>query len=553
MTWSEIFFLASLKRIPLTNAFPVVGTDWQTLDGELLFHKAPYNSPWLTSLNSWLATAIENWNERAINALIGESGLVAHRLMGMATAMLTFVCMFPLLTVATSRIQPQQNPPIAPQQQVLSPLRFAPATAAFFLVLFVRLGGVEQLFFAAGLALVAQMKTVSSLDSKIRFELRQCILTVLAAAAFACTNSRGWIYPLAISAGVWSTLHTHARAATLRSIIVAGLTVCIFSALFLGLSDVQAFVSHLTQRWLYLNEPRYLAIQWPGSSLVWSALAIWFALMCLPSLMDWSLNARRSVPPPFVDLLCLSAAINFAYFQKTPQTVDLILLGGIFFSVRRQSTNPAQTLSGWKKHLKRAIQTLPLIYALGLLLGLMLGLAVMFLPETHIVPALRAVLNSAQLLLSEHTILCFVCGGLFLAAVYLSMRSLPSVNETRSPQSAFLISGTFLLCASEIRSAYIWTHLKQTLTAAPVDAQILYLPRLEPLVQLLPPTEQKKRMVTIFEGESMMYNQPRSMLLVSSEASEVCRSASWNIQSNRGIFSLCDVGQGTLVHLFPLN
>jgi hypothetical protein len=251
-------------------------------------------------------------------------------------------------------------------------------------------------------------------------------------------------------------------------------------------------------------------------------------------------------------------------------SADILLLTLIYLFGPRSDSLPANVQGRPRSLLQtltRVSAALPALYLVVVGLACLVAFVLMLTPATRILPDLQATADGIVLLAIENKFLTitFALLGTLTLLFFVFMRAFDQKSEhskaervRRSSRSewakAGLISAAALaLCVSELRSAFVWQHLKKTLDGRPDGAQIFYLPKMEPLIRILPQKPHHMRMVTVFEGGTFLVNQNHSVLLVPTAVSEVCHAAQWNVDAKNGIFALCDTGQGTISHLLPLN
>jgi hypothetical protein len=557
-TWSEIFFLASLKKKPVTIAHN--GPEFNLLlpDDNLILHKSPYLPEWTVSIFESLSRVAANLVPDAAQSLTGGSDLMASRVI----ALLPAICAALLF-----RNRRKEHQHCTETQN--SGVFLSERTANFILILslpvFVRWGAIEQLCVLLALtALTALPPVKSKLRADHRSEFQFALLFAFALSA-AC--SRTWSYSLLSAAALWLCLKPAKIHRLKRIIFFTAGSVSMFGLLFLIPSGLESFVSHLTQRWLYLNEPRYLPDQWLADGLLWKTVAGFIAALSLRKLIASAASKNLQSSPLFAHLLPFCAALHICFIQTVPVAADTLLLILICIHSLRSPPFTEAPDGRFARLCVRFAAALPVFYLTAVAGAAAIAVILILIPVTRVVPDLQAaaeglltvarqseVLTTTLLVLTAATLIFFV----------LTRRQAGKTdkeNEVRNQipitfgfaNLCLLSAAAALLSATELRSVFIWDELRRTLDARPEGAQIFYLPKMEPLIRILPQRPHHMRMATVFEGGAFLFNERRSVLLIPTGVSEVCHAAEWNVEVKNGIFALCDTGQGTILHLLPLN
>ncbi|MEN9810318.1 MAG: hypothetical protein RLZZ488_1885 [Pseudomonadota bacterium] len=418
------------------------------------------------------------------------------------------------------------------------------------LLLFVRWGAAEQLFILIGLASIARTAPATSKLDKDRNQTLRWL--AVGASALACAHSRTWIYSIAPATLVWILLQPFKAQLVKQTAFAVSVFAAIFIFLFMTNGSYETLVGHLTQRWLHLNEPRYISVVWQGAVLPWKVLSLWLGLVNLrrfAASVALPVKSRDS----FTQMLIVSAAAQLCYFQKTPAAADVLLLALMTVYQTPQAKTQTKTL------FLSLANSLLWVFATGLLSALIIGIILLLSPTTRAVPDLAATVYGLERLWKSFPFLCLTTVFLTMIGAYFfygSLRCGNTGNKSRAAKFAhFALCSVvaFLYFANELRGRFIWHALESSITTLPRQTQLFYLPKLEPLIRLLPQTPHRKRMAGIYQGESVMQEEQRSILLIPVEVSEVCQSAGWNVETTHGIFALCDTGQGTISHLLPMN
>lgn len=490
-------------------------------------------------------------NPSTFDDWVGQSELVAHRLIGFCLALVAFA----LLRTRSENLPIQlSDGESSASKRSNYGLTLTALPLFLLLLLFVRWGATEQLFV---LISVAALRRVPSLDTKLnREKFRVSQWLIVSSAALACASSRTWSYPMLATALFWSSMQSERVSAFKRTLFIVCSAIAFFTFLFLTRSSFESMVSHFTQRWIYLNEPRYLSAGWLGPALLWNCVAGLVALSALQPFIHHLLTRKFSGPDFFVSTFTLFSALNVAMVQKNPQAVDVALLILIFFGHARQKITADETNSKVIHTLLKLLRGLVAsCYALGLT-ALLIALVLLVSPATRMVPPLEAIVRGSNLVASEHPWLTALTCALALFTLFEAFVFAQRKNATNSPAESRIFVASLaatLFFATELRAFFLWDQFRTTLLSVAAHHQLLFLPKLEPLILLYPQTHQNRRMVTLFEGEIVLRNQPRSKLLIPSDVSEVCQAARWNIEVTHGIFSVCNAGDGTILHLLPLN
>lgn len=538
VTWNEIFQLASLKRTGVTIDLSETAAQHSTTQTTLVLQKPIYSAEWFDSLVRTLSDSLQGLAPSLWPSIIGQSDSVALRLFCLLLAMTAFL-IFNMRPANQSRAPDLQR--VTLQTAVIIPL----------LLLFVRWGAAEQLFVLIALAALARTAPAAS---KLNVDRNRslCWLTVTA-GAMACANSRTWIYSLAPAILLWIALQPTKSQLIKQTLFASGVFAAAFLGLFMTDGSFETLVSHLTHRWLHLNEPRYLSLAWPGAVLPWKILCAWLGLLNLRRLASASATQSITSRDHFSQLLIISATVQLCHFQKTPAASDVLLL--ILMTVHQTPQVRHQT----KTLFLNLANSLLWVFAVGLACALLISIILLLSPTTRTVPDLAATALGFERLWKSFPTLCLSTLFFTLTAAYLlfgAVRSRATGDNTRATHLghfALCSLVAFLYCASELRSRFIWHALKSSIATIPQQTQLFYLPQLEPLIQLMPQTPHRKRMAGIYQGESVLQEEQRSILLIPVEVSEVCQSAGWNVETTHGIFALCDTGQGEISHLLPMN
>ena len=492
---------------------------------ELLFHKSAYVPPWFSGFFSKTASALHEFAGGRFASFIGQDELVVYRLACSSLAMIVWALLRKRLTNAATFALP-------------------------VLLVFVRWGAIEQLFILIALAALNNAPGVSAKLDSDQLKARSNLFLFALALAFA--NSRTWTYSLLPAALLWTLLQKQRWANFLRIIKTSFLTTLIFIVVFLCNDSFESLVSHITQRWLYVNEPRYSPLPWSGPEQILKAIALSLVLYlcrCLARMQPAPQNNKRL----FTAILALAAGLHLVLYQKNILVADIALLMALTLSSVSGNLVSTDERHGVRQKLSTLFDALIKFTGIAWILCCVSAVTLAFAPDTHVVPALSATASGMLLVAAQHPLLSSSTAVAAAFAIYLGIiKTLRHERSTR-PNIVMLLGLLTLLGSTELRSFFLWEQLRSALEKVPTQSQLLYLPRLEPLLVLMPELPQKNRLVTLFEGGSFMENEPSSMLLVPSSASEVCRAANWNIDSEYGIFTLCDAGQGTLLHLLPLN
>jgi hypothetical protein len=552
VTWSEIYFLASLKTRPLSLETTSAELFPSLSNPDLVLHKAAYFPAWFSGIFSKIALSLRQLTGGRFEDLIGQNELVVYRLACISLAMIAFILIRKKLT--SRQNQATCTSSVGMSNQAWLP--FHPAIALGLTLIFVRWGAIEQLLILVALAALSGLTAVNAKLNSDHAKTRLNLAIFATALAFA--NSRTWTYSLLPAALVWTLLQKHQWANLLRIINISILTILIFVVAFLSNSNFEALVSHLTQRWLYLNEPRYSPLPWTGPEQILRAISFTL-ILCACRILPGLQSAAKAHNDPhrskrfFSAILTIIAGLHIVFYQKNILAADVVLLLTLVLSAFSANPDNSTQLSKGRLKFVSLIDVLIKLTVQAWALLCVIAIALILWPGINVVRALSATASGMTLVIHQHPLLA----GLVLAAVAIAffMSRVKSLFPVLAPRrSAVLLFALLaLLGATELRSYFLWEQLRSALGKVPHHSQLLYLPKLEPLVALMPELPQKNRLVTLFEGGSFMRNEPHSMLLVPSSASEVCRAATWNIDSEYGMFTLCDAGQGTLLHLLPLN
>lgn len=510
----------------------------QAMQTTLALQKPPYSAEWLDSLLMSISNMLHSLSHSFWSANIGQTDSAAHRLLGLILATAAFLI---LRTKNAARFRLSHHGPFSLQTAVLISL----------LLLMVRWGATEQLFVLIALASLACTAPASSkLDSDRRQTLRWLAVSAL---ALACANSRTWIYSLVPATFFWILLQPRKAQLFKQASFTLALFTAAFIGLFMTLGSFETFVGHLTQRWLHLNEPRYLSVVWQGAVLPWKVMCLWMALLNLRRLAAAAAGKLLTSRESFAQLLIVSAAAQLCYFQKTPAAADVLFLGLLTASQTPRLKMQSKTL------FVNLASTLLWAFIAGIACTIIISSILLLSPTTRTVPDLAATIAGMERLWKNFPALCLSALFLALSVAYFLFGALRGARAGNSRRAAsfghFALCSAvaFLYCASELRSRFIWDALNSSIATLPRQTQLFYLPKLEPLIQLLPQTPHRKRMAGIYQGESVLQEEQRSMLLIPVEVSEVCQSAGWNVETTHGIFALCDTGQGAIFHLLPMN
>lgn len=293
-----------------------------------------------------------------------------------------------------------------------------------------------------------------------------------------------------------------------------------------------------------------------GDNLLWRSSAGFIAFLSLRKIVFALLQPIEHRTQLFPSLVALCTGIHLSHVQTLPIAADVLMLTLIYVATPHPDI-PTSVSSGFIERLSLGfIRALPLIYVLALLMAVGIATLLMLSPATRLVPALKATAEGTRVVATHHPVLLTIT--LILATTALTLATVTHsgalpLYKCATRRLSLVAVFALLLCLTELRSFFVWDQLRFALASISQGTQIFYLPKLEPLIHLLPQRPHHMRMVTVLEGGRFLSNERRSMLLIPSGASEVCRAAQWNIELNHGIFSVCDTGQGTIMHLLPLN
>jgi len=554
-TWNEVFFLSSLNQRPLTIAVEGPESHFLLPSDGLVLHKSPYLPEWFLSFFTSFAHRLQKFAPQLSESLIGGSELLATRVSALMLAFIAGLLIF-LAHRKSSRehgskfkLNNTDDSNSASQNKV-----FAVHILILSLPVFVRWGAIEQILIMCTLSALTLLPPVTS---KLRTDHTKTFwMLALCALALAVACSRTWTYSLAAASLLWLCFHKHRLLHFKRFVGTSLATSMLFSLLFLSTASYESFISHLTQRWLYLSDPRYLGGQWIGDNLLWMCAAGFIAILSLRQIVFILLQPNEHRIHLFAYLLALCGGIHLSLVQTMPIVADVLMLV-LIFAATPNSNVPTQVASGFFKRISLGfIRALPLIYVLALLIALVIGSLLILSPASRLVPALKATVEGTRIVATNHPVLLTFSLLLAIAALMLvrvtRAGAFPLFKHVAQPLRIVVVFA-LLLCFTELRSFFVWDQLRFALASIPQGTQIFYLPKLEPLIHLLPERPHHIRMVTVLEASGFLINERRSMLLIPSGVSEVCRAAQWNIELNHGIFSVCDTGQGTIMHLLPLN
>jgi hypothetical protein len=552
-TWSEIFFLASLKRMPVTIAHE--GPEFHLLlpDENIILRKSPYLPEWAVAFFDYSSSVLNRIYPALAESLTGGSALAASRI----TAVCLALCAAGLFYCRRKKSLPQESSFCAP---------VAPDFLLFMaLPLFVRWGALEQL---CVLVALVSFTFLAPAESRLRVDHRtEKLSALLFSLSMAAACSRTWSFSLICASVLWLLIESGRKLRLHRILLFSAAAVAVFVFLFLVPASFESLVSHWTQRWLYLNEPRYLPDMWIGDGLLWKLTAGLIGVLSARRLALKIPRQKFSGTSVFPDALALTSALHIALYQTVPVCADVLLLALVFFSTAKPELRVAENHDRLTRLLHRTVALLPALYLSGIVLALIVGGLLILSPATRLVPELQSAVDGFVLAVDGNRILSATLFVLAAAgpAIHLvaiaksrSQQKVPSGRESLRSRSLLMHTGLLtiaaaLLCATELRSSFVWDQLQRTLNAVPQGAQIFYLPKHEPLIAILPRKPLHMRLVTLSEGSTFLFNQGPSAVLVPSALSEVCRAAQWKVEFKNGIFALCDTGQGTIQHLLPLN
>lgn len=486
-------------------------------------------------------------------SIVGQDELVVHRLLCLALAFLVFF-MFKNASRAVSPTRQLLFSKLSKSDRIS--LSCHPALVLTVALLLTRWGGLEQLFVLVG---IASLNMAPGVDAKLDSEQRRAFLYLsIFAIALALANSRTWTYSLLPTALAWSCLQKSKMANLRRIVLASSMAVLIFILLFLSNASFETLVSHLTQRWLYVNEPRYAALPWSGPDLVLKIISFTLLLVASRCTVHLIPVARQHSPEQdnkklFAALLVIFSGLHLLLYQKNILMADVALLGTLTFISAQGNQSGQETIAARRPQATKSIDALLKIGFLVIGFSCLAGVTLILSPATSVVKDLAATFAGVLMVCKKHVLLTSLTLLAAAAALLVGVFKSPASDLMPKRQNAMLLALLAMIGATELRSFFLWEQLGWALDRIPERSQLLYLPKLEPMVRLMPRVTDKNKLVVLFEGASFMENEPQSMLLVPSSASELCRAANWNIDSEYGIFTLCDAGQGTLLHLLPLN
>jgi hypothetical protein len=557
VTWNEIFTLATFKRIPVGLATSNAENNLILTSPEIFLHKAPYLQSWQIGLVEHTASFLKTFTQGFFSQTIGGDELVAHRFLGFLLACCVFV---------TGR-----RAPFIIQSQHSS------LAWAAFLMLLVRWGSNEQLFILLFLSLACFLFTSSTQHERVQtsnHRLLQCFLVFLMSLALVASNSRTWIYSLIPAVFVYSITHPNRKMLWTKSVTLLSLSILFFLALFLSASSYESLISHLTQRWIYLNEPRYLSIDWAGSKLFLRIVALWIAILSMRRWIIRFFGSQVSSSPSamFLKCLCWVAGLHISLYQKSPLAADLLLLSFLFFIDVKfaSSTEEVSSFTRNQRMMNAFLNHLVHLFTIALALGgVLLAGSIFIHPLIHsfapistlqLMPVWAASTQGIRQICLQHPFLSLLSGG---GVVLLARAALKHwlLNPSLDPSLLWptfkrdsLVAVATLMSLTELRSHFIWGHLNQTLQSVPSpQTLLLYLPNMEPLLLLHPLNDFKGRRVTFFAGESYLHVDKPSLLLVQADSFDACESAGWPMEARYGLFGLCNSGQGSIPHLYPMD
>jgi hypothetical protein len=266
----------------------------------------------------------------------------------------------------------------------------------------------------------------------------------------------------------WLLLESRKTLRLKRILVLCTSAVAVFVFLFLVPSTFESLVSHWTQRWLYLNEPRYLPDQWLGDGMIWKTVSGFIAVLSARRLiLRLAINKTRNAAL-FPEILSLTAALHIGLVQTVPVSADILLLTLIYLLGTRPDSLPANVQGRPKslvQTLTRLSAALPALYLVVVGLACLVAFVLMLTPATRILPDLQATADGIVLLAIENKFLTitFALLGTLTLLFFVFMRAFGQKSEhskaervRRSSRSewakAGLISAAALaLCVSELR------------------------------------------------------------------------------------------------------
>ena len=569
VTWNEIFFIASLKKLPDTAALTSGLAEKFLHDNKIILSQALHNPPWLLSSTTWLAHQLNHLCQEQCFALIGQAELLAERMSCVIIAILIGI----IWSALRKRDELFGNPF---QPRLVQ--RAKPEHIVLFLFVLCRSGALEQLFFVLAVLLLGFLPNQ---QTKLNSDHRRAFFAMLGAGiALILSGTRTWIPALFIASFV-ACLRAEKNKSFWRWFLSLSLLVAAgYSVAFIYQTSYQAFVHHLNQRWFNRIGLASIRSGWAGSSLLWRVIALGFALTALRHFAQQVKHATHAGSSraiqlaesyqrePFFVFLTASAGFWIAIRQSTPLFEDLCLLAAVFFLAPKRycpagfsNAEHATEKIFAKQNLTRFFATWTWrLYTLACAGVIVFAALLIISPATEILPELKSWLSALKefILARWLDILTFVAatGILLFANRYLSRGKSEQTQTTQilpaiSRLSIFLFA--LFIGVSEIRARILWEHLKLTVDRVAAETTLLYLPPMDPFLQLSGYTK-NKNMVVVDRTLNETRPQGRTFaLLLPTHVSEVCQAMHWKIEANHGIFTLCSMNQDSLWKLLPLN